>query len=711
MNGKPSCQNPWYLTTHRWGQTNLTEDDPVKCDLNFWRKQWKETKIQGVIVNCGGIVSYYPSKFKLQYRAKFLGDRDFFKEFSEAAREAGLKVVARMDINRASKEFYDTYPDWFCVDKDGRPITSQDRYFSCVNSDYYKKYIPDVLTEIIEKYRPEGFADNSWKGLGRDTICYCSNCRNKFKEECGLELPERVSWEDPVYREWIRWSYKCRIENWDLFNRVTQSVGGKDCLWIGMVHADPGNPSGAFQDLYEICKRSKIIFCDHQSRDMLNGFEQNSINGSLLRLASYEDILVPESCANYVRGRRTFRLAANPPEETRMWMIEGFAGGISPWYHHIGGSQNDRRQYKTPIPLFKWHAQNEKYLYNRYDLANVGLVWNQANADFYGRVDVVEKVALPWRGFCHALVKARIPFLPINASDIKKYSHRINTLILGDIAILSDDQIDAVCDFVDRGGNLVMTGITATLDGDGNPSNNDKLWKLLGLKLTGAKAGVFGKVSASWENYSAHSYFRLPPNRHEILEGFQDTDILPFGGGIYIVESYGRLKPLASYIPAFPIYPPEFSWFREERPEVKTIFAGELENGARIVYFAADIDRCFGRCALPDHGKLLSNAVKWAAKGTLPIKVEGPGYIDCKIYKQDSRIIVHLVNLSGCNRFGYCDEYYPVGPINVTINSRDINISRAILTVSDGTIPVSSVNGSTVFQIDRIADHEMIILE
>ena len=164
-------------------------------------------------------MSYYPSKFKLQYRAKFLGDRDFFKEFSEAAREAGLKVVARMDINRASKEFYDTYPDWFCVDKDGRPITSQDRYFSCVNSDYYKKYIPDVLTEIIEKYRPEGFADNSWKGLGRDTICYCSNCRNKFKEECGLELPERVSWEDPVYREWIRWSYKCRIENWDLFNK------------------------------------------------------------------------------------------------------------------------------------------------------------------------------------------------------------------------------------------------------------------------------------------------------------------------------------------------------------------------------------------------------------------------------------------------------------------------------------------------------------
>lgn len=377
---------PWYEWVHRWGQTNLTEDDPARHNIAFWREQWKRTKVQGLIVNCGGIVAYYPSRYGLQYRAATLGDMDYFDEFASAAREEGLVIIARMDINRATEDFYKAHPDWFCVDRDGNPITSQGRYFSCVNSLYYKEYIPAVLTEIIEKYHPVGFADNSWKGLGRDTICYCGNCRKAFREKTGMELPEKPDWEDPVYRAWIRWSYECRTANWDLFNEVTQRVGGEDCLWFGMLHADPANLAGGFGDLKALCARSKYIFADHQSRDPLNGFEQNNQNGVLLRMASPdEDVIAPESFANYVRGPRTFRLAANPWQETRMWMVSGAAGGISPWYHHIGGSEHDRRQFETPVPFFQWHEKNEAYLYHRKNIANIGLIWSQENADFYGR--------------------------------------------------------------------------------------------------------------------------------------------------------------------------------------------------------------------------------------------------------------------------------------------------------------------------------------
>jgi hypothetical protein len=162
-------------------------------------------------------------------------------------------------------------------------------------------------------------------------------------------------------------------------------------------------------------------------------------------MAAHENVLVPESFANYVRGNRTFRLASNPQMETHMWMLEGAAGGISPWYHHIGGSQNDRRQFKTPIPFFNWHAENEQYLYNRTDMSNVGIVWNQTNADFYGRDNVKEKATLPWRGFTHALAVNRIPFMPVNADDIHLYMDRIKTLILPDVAILNDKQEDWLC--------------------------------------------------------------------------------------------------------------------------------------------------------------------------------------------------------------------------------------------------------------------------
>ncbi len=708
------CKNydsdlPWYKTTYRWAQTNFTEDDPVKADLEFWRKQWRRTKAQGVIINCGGIVAYYPSELDLQYRAKYLGDQDFFQRVSDAAREEGLVVVARMDINRATREFYEAHPDWFCCRKNGEPIMSQGRYYSCINSDYYKVFIPQVLEEIIEKYHPAGFTDNSWKGLDRNMICYCNNCKTKFKAERNLELPEAVSWDDPVYREWIRWGNECRTANWDLFNEITKKAGGDDCLWFGMVHADPA--SGTFIDLKAILSRSQMIFCDHQSREGA-GFEQNAVNGTLLRLASDEQVLAPESMANYVRGSRTFRLAANPKEETRLWMISGIAGGISPWFHHVGGGQNDSRQFETPVPIFQWHADNEQYLYNRTDLANVAVVWSQQNTDFYGRNQVRERVSMPWRGFCQALSRYRIPFLPINVQDIGKYAPRINTLILPDIAVMTDQEIDAVYDFVNKGGNIVVTGITATLDEDGQPSGNDKLWRLLGLSLTGeTKGAAIGNTSSSWEVSSAHNYFRLSDERHDILSGFEQTSIIPFGGGIQVVNSTGNLKPLVSYIPSFTINPPEFSWIPEEQPGTCPLFAGTLPSGGRAVYFAGDVDRCYGRGLLPDHGVLLTNAVRWATKNALPLTLEGPGYIDCKLYRQNNRLIVHLTNLTGANRTGYFDEFIPVGPYTLTLDAQGIHPQSAFMTVQKEKTPMKVQGDKITVNVDKITDFEMLVIE
>ncbi len=702
---------PWYQRVRRWGQTNLTEDDPARHNIDFWRSQWKRTHIQGVIVNCGGIVAYYPSRFGLQYRAATLGEGDYFGEFAQAAREEGLAVIARMDINRATEDFFRAHPDWFCRDKEGNPIMSQGRYFSCVNSGYYKEYIPAVLTEIIQRYHPEGFADNSWKGLGRGQICYCENCRKAFREKTGLDLPDAPDWENPVYRAWIRWSYDCRTENWDLFNEVTQREGGEDCLWLGMLNGDPVNAGGSFGDLKALCSRSKVIFSDHQSRDGLNGFEQNHDNGMLLRLAAQEQVVVPESFANYVRGRRTFRLAANPWQETQMWMVSGVAGGISPWYHHIGGGEWDRRQFETPVPLFRWHAQHEPYLYDRVSLANVGLVWSQTNADFYGRDQARERVALPWRGFTLALHEGRIPFLPIHVDDIARYASRVRTLILPDVAAMTEEQEDSVCRYLEQGGNLILTGGTATLDEDGQPRSRRKLWDVLGLSETGRVYGAFTAQPSDWEHPQAHTYLHLPQERHPIWDGFSMTEILGFGGGLRETVSSGTLVPMGGFVKPFPIYPPEFSWIREIDDAVHPIFAGELPNGSRVVYFAADIDRCFGRDRLPDHGRLLENAIRWTLDGELPVRVEGDGFVDVSLYAQGERRILHLVNLSGCDvQPGYCHRLLPVYGLRVSLPWRTGQAHLRLL-VSGGTYDLDAANGEVSFPIEKLVDHEVVVIE
>ena len=163
---------PWYRRALRWGQTNITEADPARYDIAWWRSYWKRTRVQGVIINAGGIVAYYPSRYPLHHRALALGDRDLFGELTAAAHADGLAVFARMDSNRAHEAFFRARPEWFCRQKNGEPYRAGDQFIACINSGYFDEYLLQILREIIERSHPEGFTDNSWAGLGRGSICY-----------------------------------------------------------------------------------------------------------------------------------------------------------------------------------------------------------------------------------------------------------------------------------------------------------------------------------------------------------------------------------------------------------------------------------------------------------------------------------------------------------------------------------------------------------
>lgn len=703
---------PWYKRTFLWGQTNLTEDDPEKCNLEFWTDYWKKSGIEGIIINCGGIVSYYQSRFEAQYRAKYLGDKDYFGIWNDAARKAGLAVAARMDINATSAQMYEEHPDWYCRDKEGAPVLSQERYVTCVNGGYYREFLPAVFEEIIERYHPDGFADNSWAGLKRDTICYCDMCKKKFKEEYGLDLPQKADWTDPVYRKWVRWNYTLRVENWDFFNEVTKKAGGADCRWFGMLTADPFDTGGRFYDIKRLAEKSDFIFSDQQGRDDVYGFEQNALNAALLKLASREDIIVAESMAHYYKGIRTFRLSAAPRQEVRNWMLSGIAGGISPWYHFVGGGTEDKRKFHISDDIFAWCKRSRGCLKNRHNIANVGLLWNQESAVYYGRDDGKVKSGYPFFGFAGALSKAGIPFLPVHTDDLDLYADRLRTIILPNVAILSDSQEESVLRFLDQGKGMVITGWTGLMDEEGEelPGEASGLLKRIGIRKTGGVTGPGEDGGGDWMHHGAHSYMRREKDS-PLFRGLEETSLFPFGGEVFQTESEGYLKQMLHLIPAFPIYPPEFAWIREEKRGLGTLYAGELESGSHVVYIPADIDRCYVRYRLPDLGRLLQNAVCYAAQDRFPVRVKGPGHIHCEAYVQSERLLLHLVNLSGSDGpVGTVTENLPVGPVEIKVDVPGVR-KNAVSAVSGDHLPVIQQDGGTVIWLKKLGEQEMIIFE
>ena len=394
--------------------------------------------MQAVIINAGGIVAYYPSKFPLHHRAEFLGDRDLFGELTKAAHADGIFVMARMDSNRTDEDFFKAHPDWFARDVNGQPYRAADKYVACINSPYYDDYLPDVLREIIERSRPDGFTDNSWAGLGRESICYCDNCTRKFQAQTGTALPRKADWDDQAYRDWIMWSYARRTELWELNNRTTRAAGGPDCIWSGMNSGSVTAQARSFRDLKEICARADIVMLDHQRRDDDTGFQQNGDTGKRVHTLLGWDKLAPESMAMYQSGPGYYRVASKPAAEARMWMIAGIAGGIQPWWHHVGAYHEDRRMYQSAEPVMRWWKANERYLVERTPIANVGVVWSQRNTDFFGRDVAAEVVDAPYTGFMHALVRARIPYLPVHADEIERQAGRLKLLILPNVGALSD---------------------------------------------------------------------------------------------------------------------------------------------------------------------------------------------------------------------------------------------------------------------------------
>jgi hypothetical protein len=383
--------------------------------------------------------------------------------------------------------------------------------------------------------------------------------------------------------------------------------------------------------------------------------------------------------------------------------------------------------YRTPVPVMAWCKSNEAYLFDRTPVATVGLLWSQRNTDFFGRDDPADRVDAPYTGFMHALVRARIPYVPVHVDDIGRYAGRITTLILPNIGAISDAQSAALRGFVQGGGSLVATGETGAYDEWGDPRSELALADLFRCRRDARAPRL--REGARQGSQSEHTYLRLSPElrgrvdgpkagdepsiageRHPALRGFDETDILPYGGILLpLTVDAGAGVPL-TFVPPFPTYPPETSWMRQPKTEIPGLVLSE-HRGARVAFMPADVDRRYAREHLPDHARLLANVVRWAA-GSLPLSVEGPGLIDCHLYQQRGTLVLHLVNLTSEGTWrAPIDELIRVGPFKVAVQlPAGQSRVRARLLVSAGEPRVAVQNGIASFTIDGILDHEVIVL-
>ena len=103
--------------------------------------------------------------------------------------------------------------------------------------------------------------------------------------------------------------------------------------------------------------------------------------------------------------------------------------------------------------------------------------------------------------------------------------------------------------------------------------------------------------------------------------------------------------------------------------------------------------------------------MRWASKDDLPLAVEGPGYMDCNLYQQSGRMVLHVANLTYATFRAPLDEFVPVGPFKVRVKlNKGVSGQNVKLLVAGQPAQASVSNGWVEFVIPSIASHEVVAI-
>jgi hypothetical protein len=695
-------QPGWYDRPMRWAQLAFVEDDPGNYDPAFWLDYFRRIHADGACLSAGGCVAFYPTKIPLHYRSKWLGDRDAFGDLLKGCRELGMNVIARTDPHAVHQDVYDAHADWIAVDASGKKIrhwSDPELWVTCALGPYNFDYMTKVTEEIVTNYHVDGIFTNRWAGSG---MCYCEHCQQNFRAFSGMELPRTKDPQNAARRQYIVWRQNRLFELWRLWDSKIKAIN-PEASYI----ANAGGGALSELDMKTVGELAPTLFADRQARRGLMPPWTNGKNGKEYRATLGRKAIAGIFSVGLEEQYR-WKDSVQNPAEIRLWVADGIAHDLRPWFTKFNAKPIDRRWLPVVEQMYVWHHQNERYFRNEKPLARVAMLYSQQSASFYGGEKAHSKVEDPALGFYQALVEARIPFEMVHDRLLDpEHLDSFRTLILPNIAALSDTQCEQIRDYVKRGGSIVATHETSLYDEWGVQRTDFGLASLFGASSNGGLEGPMMNSYLTLEKDPRTGQF------HPLHSGFEDaTRII---NGVHRV----RVKPhnLSAYspltvVPTYPDLPMEEVFPRSAQTREPGVYLREAGR-SRIVYFPFDLDRTFWEVLDADHGKLLRNAVLWASNEAQPVSVKGPGVLDISIWAQKDSMTVHLVNLTNPMMMkGPVREIIPVPGQSLSIRvPPGKRPGKAHLLVAERDVPYRQNGDRLELEINSIGLHEVVALD
>ena len=465
----------WNRQPFRLVQANLSEMDAL-MDIDAYIKSMVDANATIALVNAGGIVAQYPTKLPFHFRNPLLKG-DLVNTLIERLHAEGIRVIARFDFSKLNETLAAQKPEWLYLSAAGQHVNYNGQVHTCVNGGYQQDYSLEILTEAISTYPFDGIFFNM---IGYQTsdysgnqygICQCANCKRRFYEISGYQLPARLGgMDDPVT---IAYNDFRRVTSAELFNKIGDHIKMLNPRIMIYTYTDSG---------------VDMIASESGGAVITNEIEWNySATDNVKRvLNSYKD-RSPANLLMYFQAM-TFRYAGISRNLARVWLLESMLHG-APLAFGINGSlanYNDRIFIPELNHYYGFHKTYEKLFTNVQSVNKVALI-RGSRGEYQGIMKILTEE--------HILYDLIEPSV-IGTERLPRKLDEYEVLILAEVSSMDEKMINAIDEYVSNGGKILTTGFTSTSDEFGKQLNAIRLNSL----------GVYPDYERYMRAYSTYLY-------------------------------------------------------------------------------------------------------------------------------------------------------------------------------------------------------------
>lgn len=681
----------WYSKSFRRNLVDMHIEDWDDSFLSEFDAQeyfdcLKKAKIQSSMIYMHSHVGLCNWDSETGTTHKAFKNNNQVKKLYDLCHEARMDVIAYYSLIYNNSE-YDKHPEWRMIDADGNP-SRQDathgfmgggRYgLVCPNNAEYREFLIKQFKEFCGVYDFEGiFLDMTFWPL----VCHCDSCKERYRKETGGEIPTKIDWNDEKWREFQvlrqRWlgefAQFCSDElkkirpNLSIehqFSPICQpwSRGVDEKVNEANDYVGGDLYGGHLEESY-ICKIYREASKDQPFEYMTSRCDPGLQLHTTTK--TEEDLLLHNYLTLAHHGAILFIDAIDP------------IGTINPKvYDRIG------RVFEQTIPY-------EEYLTGDL-MSEVALIMSyDSKINIQNHSETIKSPS--WEhpqldaqlGISRVLKESRNLYTVLPTNRLERLSDK-KAAVLTNAAILREDEMDMIAQYVENGGNLYVSGTT-----------DPRLAKrLLGLEYIG--------YTKENNTYIAPTKYGQPAFGEEYSAKYP----LNFSGKQMLVDNPNNHQVLANITLPYtdPSDTTTFSSIHSNPPGIATeypaIILGNYKKG-KVLWLSASIEQNQQN----SYREIINRLISLLHKPEI-LSSNAPDCVEMTLFndKEQNRYILHVVNVQ---------EQSPslkIRDIEICISLPE-DIKSVTLAPKSNKVSYSNQNNKVVFKADELELFQTYILE